>query len=272
MYNYDVLMSVYAADTPEWLSIAIDSMISQTIPPSSFVLVVDGPVGMDLNQVIIEYDSKYPGLFRVVRLDENVGLGPALNAGLSFCVSQVIARMDADDWSSPDRCEKQLIKLQEGFDMVGCNISEFENDVNVCRSVRLMPETHEEIVSFSHRRSPFPHPGFMVRRCALSAVGGYRSVRFAEDYDLFLRLLSEGYRGWNIQESLVHMRVNNDAYRRRGGLTYLCDMLSFNILQYREGRVSFKDFIARSSANVIVSILPNNLRDWIYRKVLRQSI
>ena len=267
---YSVLMSVYARDRAPWLTEALESMAAQTAAPAQVVLVLDGPVGAELYAAIDAFDVSHPGLLLQVPLPKNGGLGRALQAGLAHCTCPIVARMDADDYSRPARCAAQLAKLAEGYDMVGCNVSEFAEDRTCPGALRVLPETHEEIIRFAKRRSPFAHPAFMVRREALEAVGGYRDVHYAEDFDLFARLLKAGFRGYNIQEPLVDMRVDADAYRRRGGVSYLGDMLAFNMRQLREGWFSPVDFLVRSAANIGVTLVPNGVRDGIYKRFLRR--
>ena len=268
---YSVLMSCYAKDRPEWLSLALESMAAQTLRPTEVVLVFDGPLTEGLVAAVDAFDAAHPGLLVRVPLERNVGLGPALNAGLARCSCDVVARMDADDFSRPARLERQLAKLAEGYDMVGCNATEFSGDIDSPNSERVMPETHDEIVRFAKRRAPFVHPAFVVRRSSLEAVGGYRSVPYAEDFDLFIRLLRAGFRGYNLQEPLVAVRVDDDVYRRRGGLGYARDMLSFNALELREGWFSPAEFLVRSAANVGVALIPNGARDLVYKRLLRRS-
>lgn len=269
--SYAVLMSCYAKDRPEWLSLALESMAAQTLSPTEVVLVFDGPLTEGLVAAVDAFDAAHPGLLVRVPLERNVGLGPALNAGLARCSCDVVARMDADDFSRPARLERQLAKLAEGYDMVGCNATEFSGDIDSPNSERVMPETHDEIVRFAKRRAPFVHPAFVVRRSSLEAVGAYRSVPYAEDFDLFIRLLRAGFRGYNLQEPLVAVRVDDDVYRRRGGLGYARDMLSFNALELREGWFSPAEFLVRSAANVGVALIPNGARDLVYKRLLRRS-
>lgn len=267
---YSVLMSTYAADDPSWLLEALESMAKQTVPPAEIVLSIDGPVPDELLNAMVAFDKACPGLLVRVPLEKNGGLGPALNAGLELCSSDVIVRMDADDISLPERCELQLTKLSEGYDMVGSNVEEFSDNPLRPNSLRVLPETSEDIARFAKRRSPFAHPAFTVRKSAIMAIGGYRNVSYAEDFDLFARLLNAGFQGYNLQIPLVSMRVNENAYRRRGGFSYLKDMLSFNLLQLREGWFGFGDFIVRSGANIVVTLVPNSVRDAIYKKLLRR--
>lgn len=267
---YSVLMSVYARDHAPWLAESLESMAAQTASPAEIVLVLDGPVGAELRAAIDAFDALHPGLLLQVPLPKNGGLGRALQAGISHCSCPVIARMDADDYSRPTRCAAQLAKLAEGYDMVGCNVSEFSSDRDHPNALRVLPETSEQIVRFGKRRAPFVHPTFVVRKAVLEAVGGYRDAPYAEDFDLFARLLKAGFRGYNIQDSLVDVRVDADAYRRRGGTSYLGDMLSFNVRQLREGWFGPADFLVRSAANIGVALAPNFVRDGLYKRFLRR--
>lgn len=108
MEKYSVLMSLYKKENPEYLRMAIDSMLSQTVAPDEIVIVEDGPLTEELHSVIKEYVTKYPELFQIVVNEKNLGLGLALNNGLKACRNELVARMDTDDISKPERCEKQL--------------------------------------------------------------------------------------------------------------------------------------------------------------------
>ena len=101
--DYSVLISVYAKEKPEYLRTALDSMLKHSAPPSQVVLVCDGPLTPELDGVIGSYGS----LLDVVRLPENKGPGNARAEGLKRCRCELVAGMDSDDISVPDRCEKQ---------------------------------------------------------------------------------------------------------------------------------------------------------------------
>lgn len=268
--GYSVLMSVYVNDRAPWLMQALESMANQSVKPREIVLVLDGPLTADLNTAIEEFEQSYPGLLTCVPLASNVGLGPALNEGLTCCNADIVVRMDSDDIAHPKRCELQLERIKAGYDMVGSNVSEFSDDPCSPNAMRVMPKSHEEILTFAKKRAPFVHPTFTVRKQALEEVGGYRSVPYAEDFDLFIRLLKAGYRGCNVQADLLNVRVDDGAYKRRGGISYMSDMISFNWLQLKEGWFGISDFLVRTAANVGVALVPNGVRDAIYKRLLRK--
>ena len=98
MEKYSVLMSLYAKERPEYLRLALDSMLRQTIRPDEIVLVEDGELTKELRAVLDEYE----GRITRVRNETNLGLGLSLNAGLKVCRNELVARMDTDDISKPD--------------------------------------------------------------------------------------------------------------------------------------------------------------------------
>ena len=71
--NYSVLMSVYYKENPEWLRQSIESMLNQTIITNDFVIIKDGKLTKDLDDVISEYYEKYPDIFHIIELESNVG-------------------------------------------------------------------------------------------------------------------------------------------------------------------------------------------------------
>ena len=124
--NYSVLMSVYNKEKPDNLNLSVASVLNQTIPPEQFVIVCDGFLGDELNNVLARFTEQYPKLFWIEQLQENKGLGVALNIGLKLCHNDIVARMDSDDISRPDRCERQFrIIERDGYDLVSGTLQEF---------------------------------------------------------------------------------------------------------------------------------------------------
>ena len=269
--NYSVLMSIYKKDNVEWLKYAVDCMLNQTIKPNEFVIVEDGPLTEELNEVISSY-SKNSDIFNIIKIKKNGGLGLALKLGVEKCNNEWIARMDADDYSPKDRIEKQFKVLEKYPDIgiVGSNAIEFCNDIeNVISTVNL-PEKPEAINKFAKRRCPFRHSGILYRKSEILRAGNYQECYLFEDYDLYARMLMKGTKGYNVQENLLCVRVNHDFYKRRGGIKYLKSVLKAKKRFYKMGFYSFKDYFISSFAHITVCLMPNKLRDFIYRKFLRK--
>ena len=144
--KYSVLMSLYKKENPEYLKSSIDSMLNQSVKPDEIVMVEDGPLTPELYAVL----DSYPILHRV-RNKTNLGLGLALNAGLKECRNELVARMDTDDCSKPERCEKQLARFLEKpyLSIVGSHIDEFVDDISNVISQRIVPTTSDDIYNFA---------------------------------------------------------------------------------------------------------------------------
>ena len=265
-------MSVYYKEKAEWLDYSIKSIFEQTIIPNEFVLVEDGPLTNELYKVIEKYKKKYKNVFRIIKIEKNGGLGPALERGILECQNEFIARMDSDDYSVPNRIEKQfeIFKKYPELDLVGSNVAEFEDEITKINCRVVLPEKHEEIYKFSKKRCPFRHPTLLYKKSAVLKAGNYREYYLCEDYDLYVRMLRSGCKCYNIQENLVYMRVGADFYKRRGGIKYMKTILKFKNEQLKIGYFSLSDYIVSSGAHIIMCLLPNKMRDYLYRKLLRK--
>lgn len=272
--KYSVLMSVYYKENPEWLDIAIKSMMEQTIVTDDFVIIKDGKLTQELDTVLKKYEEKYPEIFNIIQLENNVGLGPALKIGVENCKNELIARMDSDDYSIQTRCEKQLqvFNDDENIDMVGSSVAEFVDNIDNIQAYRMLPETNEDIYKFARRRNPFAHPSIMFKKSKVLEAGNYRSYYLCEDYDMWVRMIEKDAVCYNFKEILVYMRISKDFYKRRGGIKYLKSILKFKKEQYKKGFYTTKDFIISSCAHIVMCLLPNFLRDFLYRKILRKNI
>lgn len=219
---FSLLLPVYAGDRADFLRRAfVSSVNEQTLPPDDVVVVQDGPLPAPLNQLCDELAATSPVPVNLVRLERNVGLGPALDHGLEACAHDVVARMDADDVSRPQRFEMQLPLIADGADIVGSALMEFVDDVDEVVQVRVPPLNADWIRSAVRFRDPFNHPTVVYRRSMVQKVGGYQDLPLMEDYLLFARMLAEGAVPANVAEPLVYYRIGAGAYARRGGTALL---------------------------------------------------
>lgn len=272
--KYSVLMSVYFKESPENLTESIESMISQTIKFSEFVLVADGPLTNELNSIIEAYENKI-GNFRVIRLEKNVGLGPALKKGVLSCKYDWIARADSDDISVKNRIEMQFNRIAENpkIDFIGSHHIEFIDNIKNTKtySYKKLPVTYEEILKYSKNRNPFSHSVMLMKKSAVIASGNYREYHLVEDYDLWLRMIRKGYYCENIDAYLSYVRVSKDLYKRRGGLKYLKSINKFKWEQYKVGYFSLCEYVKSIVPHLIVCLAPNKVREIIYLRFLRKD-
>ena len=270
--NYSVLMSVYYKENSEYLKQAIESIQAQTFPTDDFVLVCDGTLNQELDSVIKKKQQEMKNILNVVRLKKNAGLGNALNKGIQQCKNELVARMDSDDISYPDRCEKQLMVFNTYPEISVCSgiVEEFATNPKVVESRRVPPETQEEIREFAKVRNPFNHPCVMYKKPDVEAVGSYKDFYLLEDYYLWVRMIMAGYQGYNLQEPLLHMRAGTDMYMRRGGLKYAKTQEKLFRFMKNNGFISKGQYIKNCVIRGESSLAPNWLRKFVFEKVLRK--
>lgn len=270
--EYSVLMSVYHKEKPEYLKQAIESIQAQTLQTDDFVLVCDGPLNDALDNVITAKQQEMGTTLNVVRLAKNGGLGNALNEGIKHCKNELVARMDSDDIAYPNRCEKQIAVFNTHPDVCICSgiVEEFTTELNIVDTRRVPPETNAEIVEFAKKRNPFNHPCVMYKKSAVDAVGSYQDFYLLEDYYLWLRMLIDGYQGYNIQEPLLHMRAGSDMYLRRSGWKYAKTQIKLFKFMKQQGFIENGQFIKSCVIRSGSSLAPNWLRKFMFEKLLRK--
>lgn len=265
--KYSVLMSLYKKENPEYLRIAIDSMLNQTVAPDEIVLVEDGPLTDELYAVL----DDYPILHRI-KNEKNLGLGLALNIGLKECRNELVARMDTDDCSKPERCEKQLQRFLEKpyLAIVGSHIDEFVDDISNVISQRIVPTTSEEIYKFAKKRSAFNHPAVMYSKTSVLENNGYADLKRNQDVDLFGRMQFNGYKAENIDEALLWFRSSDELAKRRKSWqntwSYIATIREF----WKMGYSSFIDYAIVGIAQTGMYLMPIKLQNYIYRNFLRK--
>lgn len=266
--KYSVLMSLYKKEKPEYLRLAIDSMLNQTVAPDEIIMVEDGPLTDELYAVL----NEYPMLHRI-KNEKNVGLGLALNVGLKECRNELVARMDTDDCSKPERCQKQLERFFEKpyLTIVGSHIDEFVGDPSNVISQRIVPTTSEEIYNFAKKRSAFNHPAVMYSKTAVLENKGYADLKRNQDVDLFGRMQFEGYKAENIDESLLWFRSSDELAKRRKSWqntwSYIATIRRF----WKMGYSSFIDYLMVGIAQVGMFLLPTKVQSYVYKKFLRKQ-
>lgn len=270
VHKYSVLIPVYFKEKPEYFRTSLDSMLNQTIPPSELVIIEDGMLTEELEAVVIEYEKNYD-IVKVVRNDKHQGLGLTLRDGVLHCSCDYIARMDSDDISEPTRMEQQFKILDQhpDYDLIGSIYDEFL-EVGVQGPIRMLPETPDAVLKFSHKRNPFGHSSLLIKKESILFAGNYRDYPGFEDYDLWNRMLTNGVKGYNIQQVLVHVRGGNDFYNRRGGRAYLKTCHGF-FKKYRKcGYISWGEYISTMIARTITYLVPGSVRKMVYRNMLRK--
>ena len=269
--SFSVSMCVYKKDNPYHFRTAAESILNQTVPPSEVVLVVDGPVPPELNTVIKEFEAN--PIFNVIRLPVNSGHGNARRTGLENCTNELVALMDADDISVPDRFQKQIniFNSNPNLAIVGGNISEFVNNPNNIVGYRKVPQKDADIKLYMKKRCPMNQVTVMLSKSKIKSAGGYLDWYCNEDYYLWVRLALKGYEFANIDEVLVNARIGEDLYRRRGGWRYFKSEAKLQRYMLKNKIISFWGFSVNVIKRLIVQVLmPNRLRGWVFQRMARE--
>ena len=270
--TYSVLMSVYIRESAGNLKEAMNSIWKQTVPTNDFVLVCDGPLSSELNDLIENMQEDHSELC-VVRLPQNVGLGNALNEGIKHCRNELVARMDSDDISRIDRCERQLQVFSAHPEISICSgiVEEFTVSTDKIEARRALPKTQKEIITFAKKRNPFNHPCVMYKKSFVEKAGGYQDFYLLEDYYLWIRMLQKGFVGYNIQEPLLWMRAGSDMYKRRAGWKYAKSQKALLKYMKNSGFIGAGQYVKSVLTRSMASLLPNGLRTLLFKLLVRKE-
>lgn len=275
MIPFSIITSVYKNDKPEFVRIALDSMlVNQTIKPSEIVLVRDGQVPEELESVLEQYESLYPQVFNIIRLNQNGGLGRALKLGVEKAKYDIIARMDSDDICLPNRFELQLRYLEQNqeIDLVGGQMTEFIGSSANIVGRREVPLDNSSIYDFMKNRCALNHVTVMFRKEAVLKAGNYQDWFWNEDYYLWIRMMINHCKFANVPEVLVNVRSGTDQYARRGGRKYYESEKGIKKLQYDKKMISKSEYHFFVAQRYIIQVLmPNWLRGWVFRTLARKK-
>lgn len=265
-------MCVYGKDNPKWFRVAVESILDQTCPPNEVVLVVDGPVPDELGTVINEYE-KNP-VFKVIRLAENQGHGNARRTGLENCSNELVAIMDSDDISVPERFEQQIKMFESdpSIDIIGGNIAEFVGEIDNFVGKRIVPCSDLEIKDYMKYRCPMNLVTVMFKKSSVYAAGGFIDWFCEEDYYLWLRMYLKKMKFANIPDVLVNVRVGKEMYQRRGGWKYFKSEAKLQKYMFDNKVIKFPTYFINCSKRFVVQVmLPNRIRGWVFKKFARKD-
>ena len=226
-----VLMAVY--NEAKVVRSALESILKQTYNDWDLLIIDDGST--DGTQQLIQSLAAIDSRIIIIRNTINLGLAASLNRGWKQAKGALIARMDADDVSLPQRFALQVGYLKSHRDVaVLGGGAELIDEEGRLLGVALRPEMHQVLVSKIYKENPFIHPSVMIRRNFLTELGGYdERLRRSQDYDLWLR----GYRCYhyhNLPEALIRHRV----HRTLSLQAIISGTFVLGRAAYREGRLA----------------------------------
>ena len=290
-----VIMSIYKSDVPEYVRIALDSLLNQTRLPDEIVIVADGPVPAELEQVVKsltpspspkgegnkdgEGDLKpetrdLKPIVTYLPQEKNGGLGEAMRIAVEAAKYPYLARMDSDDICLPDRFEKQMKCFEEDpeLSIVGGMITEFDGVPENIIAERILPLDDAGIKKMMRGRCAVNHVTVIFKKEDLLRSGNYQPFWKQEDHYLWARMMEHGCKFRNIPDIVVNVRSGRDQLARRGGWRFYKSVVRVFWYMYKHKLISFGYFLYICAVRGIVQLLmPNWLRTWVYMKFLRKS-
>ena len=267
--EFSLLLCTYKNDNPMHLNECLDSILSSTIQPSEMIIVKDGPLTQELDEVLTR--TVFPFETNTIQLPNHQTQGLARREGVLAAKHNWISLMDSDDVLVPDRFEIQLASIDENpeIDIVGGQIAEFDTSPTKTHSVRKVPTSHTEIVSYAKKRNPFNAMTVMFKKRLALLSGNFRYFPGFEDYDLWVRMMKNGAFCQNCKEVLVYVRTGEGMYKRRRGLHYIRRELRMQILLMRTGMTTKQQFVKNLLVRIPSRLLSTRTLERLYKKFLR---
>ena len=271
MNNITILQCVYSGDDVNHFSVACDSVIKSCLGSKvRWMIVVDGPVCDLMNE-------KISGLANiksvdVVRLEKNVGLPLALNAGLTLIETEWVLRFDSDDVMSDNwiKTAQNLIENNADSDVITCDVEEFEKDIGDVKQIKALPS---KVSPYIYYRNPVNHMAVLYRVKFAKQIAGYPNITGFEDYALWWKFYINKAKFKFIKTPYVYARIGNGYHQRRSGKRYIQSNLKFEKFRIRNSRFHHKLLLMICIPLRFFSLLLNNcLNGLVVRMLLRKRL
>jgi len=252
-------MPAYNAE--KYIGEAIESILNQTFRDFEFIIIDD--CSTDKTWEIIQNYSKIDSRIISLKNIKNSRICITLNRGIEIAQGKYIARMDADDWSYPNRLEKQVMFMDNNPDIVlsGGAIEVCGNNLNILNT-RKYNITDSEIRDKIFRYSPFCHPATMYKTIKAIESNGYdERLADAEDYDFYFRMGLLGKFG-NLKDTILRLRTSRTSIsrtrsRRQEKLTLLIRKLAVNNYGYK---MSYFDKVYTTAQLFSMYLIPQEIK------------
>jgi glycosyltransferase involved in cell wall biosynthesis len=263
------LMPLVPAEDPQNLAATLRCLRNQTLQAEQLVIAADGLLPDPLTAVIQHCGLNYT----LHEQPRNLGIGATLAQAAPLCTGDFIVRIDSDDLYAPHHTSEVVNALfsQQSLGVVGCQLIEIDLESSRKFSARCTPLSHQETAKWLPWRNPLNHQTVAIRKQALEHAGGYRHMPGFEDWDLWLRVSSVGYKIKNLPTYTVAARVNQNHRLRRSGGKYVGMEIHFYALQVREGKIHFWIALMAFVGRLPWRIAPQRVLNWWMRSRVRGS-
>lgn len=262
MPKVSLVMATYN-DRPDYLILAIDSIIQQSFKDWELIIVDDSDT-VSTKECIDEYTEKDRRIKVIRDKNKKYGFVPALNIGLEFAQGEYVGRMDGDDVSYPQRLEKEVKYLEEHdeVDVIGTQTVIIDEKGNRTSKIEF-PVCGRKFRLFQIFRCPMQHGTILMRRSLIDKGVRYdESFKRSEDLELWLRLQKQGYRLYNIQEILYGFRIEAGYEKKRNHNHFKYNMKA------RSKNIDWRHPIT-SICGLTISccyfLIPSNVKGMVYK-------
>lgn len=206
-----VIMPVFNEEELD-LKESIDSILNQTMKEIELIIILDNPLNKVIDKFILNY-IKTDKRIVYLKNEKNIGIGLTLNRGIENSKYDLIARLDADDLSSMNRLKVQYdyLSANPNIDMVSTNCINIDEDGIELSKKSSIPEQTESIRKLLPFGSTIIHSSVMYRKNVVENLNGYRQLLNCQDYDLWLRMIDNGYNIASINEYLTFYRIREQS-------------------------------------------------------------
>ncbi|MBE6138497.1 MAG: glycosyltransferase [Firmicutes bacterium] len=261
-----IIMGIY--NCGNYLESSIESIINQTYNNWELIMCDDGSKDNTL-KIAQKYEKQYPKKIKVIKNKQNMGLNYTLNHCLEYASGDYIARQDGDDISLPERLEKEMEFLQQHpeYSLVSSNMIFFDENGDWGESKNFGEVKKENFI----KGSPICHAPCIMKREALLSVGGYSvdsKLLRVEDYHLWFKFYINGYKCYNLSESLYKMRDDSNAFKRRNFKNRINET-RLKLWGFRKIKISLKDYIWAFKP-IMLFLLPRKIYEMLHKNNMKK--
>lgn len=214
MKNKNVTISVVMSvlnEKIEYVNKAVQSILKQTFQDYEFIIILDSPNNSEMLECLKTWEKDDSRIILLIN-KKNMGLAKSLNRGIEVAGGMYIARMDADDIAMPNRLERELFYLKEhDCDMVSSLVETIDENDNVFGSITFASDSMGLLRKLLPVQNVIVHPSVLMKTESVKELGGYRAFSACQDYDLWLRMITEGMKIGIINENLLKFRRHSNS-------------------------------------------------------------
>lgn len=248
-----------------YLKEAIDSVLNQTMSDFEFIIIDDHSNDESLMIINSYKDSR----IHLLQNEQNMGLAASLNCGIKIAKAPLIARMDADDVMIPNRLEIQVNYLEKNTNIGVCGsfAIQIDGDSKVTGMVKTPTGLHLQFAKWIP--SPVIHPTVLMRAELLRNNLYNESLKSAQDYDLWLRLIVQGVQFYNCKTPLLKYRVHAKSITQSKLLSQSRNAYDSFVRHTGLDIVSYKSFLSFCLQNYSIDLFTRITDAFLIRKVLK---